>query len=70
LPKWWCQKVGAVSGTSAIESRIPRKGTIQTGDSVAPGSAGKLSAAANAGAKSASTTPTPTRHRIAMTTWL
>ena len=38
LPKWGCQKLGAVSGTSAIDSRIPRKGTIHTGDSVAPGS--------------------------------
>ena len=65
LPKWWCQKLGAVSGTRAIESRTPRKGTIHTGDNVAPGNGDKPSTAAAAGATNASTVPpTLMRHRI------
>ena len=36
LPKWWCQKIGAISGINAIDSKMPAKGTPHSTDSVAP----------------------------------
>ena len=36
LPKWWCQKMGAKSGMSAIDSRMPANGTPHSTESVLP----------------------------------
>jgi len=40
LPKWSCQNLGAISGTTAIERSRPAKGIPQCNDSTAPLSAG------------------------------
>ena len=40
LPKWWCQKLGASSGKSAIESRMPTNGTAHSRPSSPPSRCG------------------------------
>ena len=48
LPKWWCQNSAASSGNSAIDSRMPTKGTIQTRLSCPPSRCGAPAPAAMA----------------------
>ena len=49
LPKWWCQKEGATSGMTAIDSRMPANGTIQSRFRWRPSIAGAPGPAARAG---------------------
>src|SRR5690348_6986495 len=63
LPKWWCQKPGAVTGMTAIDSRMPANGTTHSGDSAAPFTYGLLEMPTRPTREYFSGSSADTRHR-------